>query len=407
MENYDYIILGGGCAGLSLAFHMKKGGIKGKRILILEEKRKVKNDRTWCFWSAEKPELGSLQSKNWQKMGFESSNFRKVEQLDELSYHYIKGSDYYKEIRLAIADDPMFEYKEERVERIIKKENGVQIISTHQQYEATWVFNSIPFQPPKSKKDIWLKQHFYGYFLETETNSFDPEEVMFMDFNTPYENAFFYVLPLSPTRALVEFTVFSSSVWSENIYKQQLEDYLREKKGIEQYTITEIEKGVIPMTSYVFPKMENERVMNIGTRGGMTKPTTGYTFIHIQEDSRKIVEQLLKTGSPIYKDTRKKRYRFYDNLLLDIIKHEPDKLKLVMTTLFKRNNIPTILRFLDEKTSLTQELWLLLRLPWLPFFRAIYRFYLHGKTLPTTQPDIRITKPPYPLAKSSGILPVD
>jgi lycopene beta-cyclase len=172
----------------------------------------------------------------------------------------------------------MFEYKEERVKHIIKKDNRIQIISTQQVYEASWVFNSIPFQPPQAEKDIWLKQHFFGYFLETETNAFDPDEVTFMDFNTPYENAFFYILPLSPTSALVEFTVFSASIWSENIYKQQLHDYLKERKGIEQYTINEIEKGVIPMTSYVFPKMENERVINIGTRGGMTKPTTGYTY---------------------------------------------------------------------------------------------------------------------------------
>ena len=49
MPDYDYIIAGGGCAGLSLAYHITLSGNKSK-ILILESSAKNENDRTWAFW---------------------------------------------------------------------------------------------------------------------------------------------------------------------------------------------------------------------------------------------------------------------------------------------------------------------------------------------------------------------
>lgn len=408
MKKYDYIIIGGGCAGLSLAFHMKKKGLSGKKILILEEKKKEKNDRTWCFWSAHKPEFGDLPVKSWDTLAFKSDDFRQVEKMDKLKYYYIKGSEYYQTIRSYIQDDPMFEYREERAASILTEEDKVLVHTSNHVYEANWAFNSIPDKSVKGESDIWLKQHFIGYFLETKDEVFNPTEVTFMDFSTSYPNAFMYVLPFSPTRALVEFTVFSESVWDDRIYIEEIKAYLA-KKGVNQdFEIKEVEKGAIPMSSHLFSRKDSERVINIGTRGGMTKPTTGYTFLNIQRDSQHIVDQLIRTGSPSYSSAnKKKRYRFYDNLLLDIIKQEPEQVKGIMTTLFRKNKVSTILRFLDEKTPLRAELMLLLRLPWLPFFRAIYRFYIHGKITSTVEPARSLVKSPYPAPKPGRISPVD
>lgn len=407
MKKYDYIILGGGCAGLSLAFYMKKKGISGKKVLILEAEKKERNDRSWCFWSDQESDYGFLLNKSWDRLSFGSEHFSYTEQLKNLSYHYIRGSEFYQVIKDYILDDSMFEYCQESVTKVSTQKNEVWVQTTHNTYIASWAFNSIPPNPPKTQQDIWLKQHFIGYFLETPEAVFDPTEVSFMDFSTDFPNAFMYVLPFSPTRALVEFTVFSEEIWDEHIYKDQIAKYLREKFQTTSFNIQEMEKGVIPMTSFQFPKRDSERVINIGTRGGMTKATTGYTFLNIQKDSQRIVDQLIRTGTPLYSNDRKKRYRFYDNLLLDIIKHEPEQLKRIMTVLFKRNKISRVLRFLDEKTALGTELLLLLRLPWLPFFRAIYRFYLHGKVIAITQPGRSLSQPAYPAPQPGGISPVD
>ncbi|HAO50811.1 MAG TPA: lycopene cyclase, partial [Runella sp.] len=50
MQNYDFIIAGGGLAGLSLAYYMNQTVLRDKSILIIDQDTKSQNDRTWCFW---------------------------------------------------------------------------------------------------------------------------------------------------------------------------------------------------------------------------------------------------------------------------------------------------------------------------------------------------------------------
>ena len=51
MEHYDYIIAGGGCAGLSLAWQLLHSPLRDRTILIVDRDDKDQNDRTWAFWS--------------------------------------------------------------------------------------------------------------------------------------------------------------------------------------------------------------------------------------------------------------------------------------------------------------------------------------------------------------------
>jgi|GEM_PF-4274895 len=48
---YDFIIAGGGAAGLSLAYYLTMSPLSGSRVLVVDGAKKDANDRTWCFWS--------------------------------------------------------------------------------------------------------------------------------------------------------------------------------------------------------------------------------------------------------------------------------------------------------------------------------------------------------------------
>ena len=51
MREFDYIIIGGGCAGLSLAYELdlhKK--LENKTLAIIEPRDEYKKDKTWSFW---------------------------------------------------------------------------------------------------------------------------------------------------------------------------------------------------------------------------------------------------------------------------------------------------------------------------------------------------------------------
>ena len=51
MIDFDYIIIGGGCAGLSLAYELQiNNKIKNKTLAIIEPREIYERDKTWSFW---------------------------------------------------------------------------------------------------------------------------------------------------------------------------------------------------------------------------------------------------------------------------------------------------------------------------------------------------------------------
>ena len=51
MKEFDYTIIGGGCAGLSLAYELETHNkLKEKTLAIIEPRSEYKRDKTWSFW---------------------------------------------------------------------------------------------------------------------------------------------------------------------------------------------------------------------------------------------------------------------------------------------------------------------------------------------------------------------
>ena len=96
MSKHDYIIAGGGCAGLSLAYHLLQSPLSNKKILMVDRSPKKENDRTWSFWS-EKPMLfDNVVFKSWQQLQFKSSTWTETLDLGDWRYHTIRGIDFYE-----------------------------------------------------------------------------------------------------------------------------------------------------------------------------------------------------------------------------------------------------------------------------------------------------------------------
>ena len=181
--------------------------------------------------------------------------------------------------------------------------------------------------------------------------------------------AFVYVLPLTDKKALIEYTLFTKNILEDKQYEIQLKDYIGNFLKIEDYTITEKEFGIIPMTD---EKLEFYRkgIYHIGTAGGQTKASSGYTFQFIQKQSQQIVDCLIagKTLSCI--KATPKRFRFYDNTLLHILYHNQLAGDKIFTQLFQKNKPQQVLRFLDNESSIKDELKIISSLPTWPFLKA-------------------------------------
>lgn len=372
--DYDYIITGGGCAGLSLVMRMADDPFfADKRILLLEQAAKTDNDRTWCYWECGAGYFETIVHRQWKKAWFHAEGYSSLKDLGTYAYKMIRGIDFYAHCHTSIDNVDHITIKRAKVLSISNTDDGVAVSTDEGRYTASFVFNSILFEKPVIQPNYYyLLQHFKGWIIETDKPSFETDKPILMDFRVSqsFGTTFVYVMPLSETKALVEYTLFTHSPLDDKDYSQGLKQYIENQLQIAGYKIQEEELGVIPMTDHVFPSNDG-RIIYLGTAGGKTKPSSGYTFRNIQQHSEALIHQLKTKGHPFLKTARlSKRFLWYDRVLLHMLHYNKMPGARIFSLLFKKNRIERIFRFLDNETTLFEELFLLNTLPQLPFMKA-------------------------------------
>jgi lycopene beta-cyclase len=379
-QNFDYIIAGAGASGLSLLYYLiiHDDFFGEKNILVIDSAFNTKADKTWCFWDHDHPFM-PLADKSWNQLTVVSHGLEFQETLDNFEYHCIKSEVYQNRILNSARTSTNVQLLEANIQKFeLSNKKGI-VITNRGNFSADWVFQSV-LKPPEfeeSVADTSLIQHFTGWEVETVEQRFDPDNALLMDFDTNQEGGltFFYVLPFSENRALIEYTIFSDQLLDKGDYESAIQFYLEKKLRLQnnQYQVLRKEHGSIPMEDRRVPGYYNQKVLNLGTVGGLTKPTTGYTFTRAHHHSNEIVNRLMLGKYPEPFSGSPYRYRVYDIMLLYLLKYEPESSRQIFHDLFQYNRIEKILRFLDEKTTFTEELEIFSTLPYTPFFRSIYR----------------------------------
>lgn len=361
MSQFDYIIAGAGAAGLSLAYHLDLAGLGDRQVLLIDQDAKKHNDRTWCFWEIGAGVFEKLVARSWDRLWFHGERYSERIAITPYRYKMIQGGDFYRFMGDWIAQRPNMTRLQGRVERIEDTPSGVTVWVDGQPFYGKWAFNSIyrP-EPPPPGRVYWL-QHFKGWVITTPHPVFDASAATFMDFRVEQGNdvRFVYVLPYDSQTALVEFTLFSPELVPQEVYDTGLQTYINRQLGVDHYTIQHVEYGVIPMTDAPFRRRPSLHVMNIGTAGGMTKASTGYTFQRIQRQSAKIAASLRETGQPFYPEPPLSRHAWMDSVLLKVLDSGLEQGRTFFEQLFSRNAPQRVLRFLDEETTLLEELALM------------------------------------------------
>ena len=382
MSQYDYIITGSGASGLMLAYRMANDSFfDNSSILIIDKEKKNSDDRTWCFWENGEGEWDELLHKSWDKILFESNTYKNTIPLQSYAYKMLRSGVFYDKLWNFINTKNNIRFIEDTVVNIEGSEDGAIVETLKSKYFTTKLLNSIDLNKKYTlqKKYPVLLQHFCGWFIETDKISFDDSTATFMDFTVDQKRntRFMYVLPISPNKALFEYTLFSKEVLTKEEYESELLKYLA-IKSITEYTITEIEQGVIPMTSYKFWEQNSKNILHIGTVGGWTKASTGYTF---KNTSKKTIQLIafLKAENDFTHFRKKTRFWWYDLLLIDVLSSYNHLGSKLFSTLFKRNSLKNVFRFLDEETSFIEDLRIMLSMPPLRFITALFRRVLNFK----------------------------
>jgi len=380
MSQYDYIITGSGASGLMLAYRMANDSFfDNSSILIIDKEKKNSDDRTWCFWENGEGEWDELLHKSWDKILFESNTYKNTIPLQSYAYKMLRSGVFYDKLWNFINTKNNIRFIEDTVVNIEGSEDGAIVETLKSKYFTTKLLNSIDLNKKYTlqKKYPVLLQHFCGWFIETDKISFDDSTATFMDFTVDQKRntRFMYVLPISPNKALFEYTLFSKEVLTKEEYESELLKYLA-IKSITEYTITEIEQGVIPMTSYKFWEQNSKNILHIGTVGGWTKASTGYTF---KNTSKKTIQLIafLKTENDFTHFRKKTRFWWYDLLLIDVLSSYNHLGSKLFSTLFKRNSLKNVFRFLDEETIFIEDLRIMLSMPPLRFIKALFRRVLN------------------------------
>jgi lycopene beta-cyclase len=347
------------------------GQFKDKKILLVDKDEKNKNDRTWCFWEKEPGLFEPVVCREWDRVWFHGEKFSKLLLLSPYKYKLIMGIDFYDHCFGLIQKQSNIDVLYGEVKEIKADGQTVTLLLDEKSFTCRYLFNSILFDKPiLKKKEYYLLQHFKGWVIETEIPAFNPGGATLMDFRVDQQQGttFVYVMPFSSTKALVEYTLFSEKTLEPFQYEEGLRKYISNNLGIDSYQITETEFGIIPMTNHRFP-VKNENIIHIGSAGGQTKPSTGYTFRFIQKHAAGIVERLKQNKHPAGKPLKRK-YHFYDSVLLQILQHKTLPGITIFSSLFKKNKPQQVLRFLDNESSWGDELKIISSLPTGPFLKA-------------------------------------
>ena len=380
MSQYDYIITGSGASGLMLAYRMANDSFfDNSSILIIDREKKNSDDRTWCFWENGKGEWDDLLHKSWDKIVFKSNLYQNTIPLQSYTYKMIRSAKFYKKLWNSIDAKNNISFIEANVVSVLDTSEGTIVETSTGKYHAVKLLNSVDFDQKYTQQEKYpvLLQHFIGWFVETKKNQFDDSAATFMDFTVDQKRntRFMYVLPVSANKALFEYTLFSKDVLLKEEYEQELQKYL-ELNSITDYTIIEKEKGIIPMTSFKFWRDNSKNILNIGTVGGWTKASTGYTFKNTSKQTLQLIS-FLKSDNDFTNYRKKTRFWFYDLLMLDVLANHNHIGSKLFSKLFQRNSLKNIFRFLDEDTSFIEDLRIMLSMPPLRFITALFRRVLN------------------------------
>ena len=355
MKEFDYVIIGGGCAGLSLAYELdlhKK--LENKTLAIIEPRDEYRRDKTWSFWKVINHNFDDCVKKSWKNFSINSPAGTKHLSCDNYIYQSIDSALFYKKI--------ISKLRENKNINFFKNIKDVNL-------SKSFIFNSVPALE-NNNNNLW--QHFCGVEIKTKENIFDDGIINLMDFDCEQKGSvhFFYTLPFKKNTALVE-TTWLSKMTDNTLkdYDNQIKNYIEKNLKIKNYEIIYKEQGAIPL---FYPPNTNEiNKINIGTAGGMTRLSTGYTFLNIQEHS-KYIRMNIENIQNVKKYDIEKKYKFLDEIFLKVLKKNPEKMPDIFFNMFSGSS-NTVIKFLSNKSNLLEDLSIILKMPKWIFIKRLFK----------------------------------
>ena len=370
----DLVILGGGCAGLSLALRLAEQRGLGKRVSVIESRPAYRHDRSWCFWRLGPHRYEHLVKRNWSNVALRSAAQTVQVDCARTPYQLLESGAFYEYACQAIATNPA-----------VQLSLGVRVLQPPRPVPGGWRIETsagtltaaqvIDTRPPSAPRrgDALMWQSFLGEELICDGPTFNPDRVELMDFASDLSGAvaFTYVLPLSSDRALVETTLFDPQPHSATDLAHRQHHAVQRLCGSGLSHAVRTESGVLPMGMTRQAASLGPGHWRAGLMSGAARPATGYAFQRIQRWADDCSALLRDGHDPIGHAPDPLLARLMDRLFLDVLRSHPERGPELFTRLFSRTATPRIVRFLSDRATLIDRVAVAAALPTGLFLRQL------------------------------------
>ena len=122
-----------------------------------------------------------------------------------------------------------------------------------------------------------------------------------------------------------------------------------------------------------FWEQNTNTIIHIGSAGGWTKASTGYTFKKAYKKAKNLVQLLQKKEIDFsnQKELAKDKFWYYDLLFIDVLYQNNEIGAQLFSDLFQGDNPKLIFKFLDEETTVLEDLQVIWNCPKTPFLKAL------------------------------------
>lgn len=362
----DIALIGAGCAGLSLALRLARGGYAG-RVLLVEPRTENLEDRTWCGWSDGSHPFAAARERRWLTWAVSGGGTEILRSESARPYEMLRAQRVYAIGWEAVATRPDWAVRRGRRLAALEPADGQVrlLLDDGEPFVARWVLDARP--PARELSRPWVWQAFAGVELD-EAPALDPEVVRLMDFLPDSRPllTFSYQLPIARHRRLVELTRFTARPPARERLEAELAG-LCQRLGVASATILRREYGCLPMAPPL--PQPGQRHLRIGAAGGSLRPATGYAFHAIQRWADDCAQRLLAGEAPC-PPARRAALEWMDRVYLESLWRDPAQAPARFLRLFGDTEPAALTRFLMGEPRLRDLGCVVRSLPLAPLLGA-------------------------------------